>query len=176
MLIHGSKQWMRLLLCAILVFAIGAMPTNAQEKTKIAGKMTITRPERPTLDVGDTPGHQLAMAQEKGTNSSTGEHKFMDNAEVVNLSFSDLAQGNGPHQGYMRVWQMADTVFIKWQGEVTTTLSAEKTPVTTFQGAWFYTKGTGQFQNIEGRGTFKGKFTSETEHTVDWEGEYFIKK
>jgi hypothetical protein len=152
------------------------MPANAQEKTKIAGKMTLTQPERPPLDVGDTPGHHLALSQEKGTNSSTGEHKFMDGAEVLNLSFHDLTQGNGPHQGYLRHCQAADTVFCKWQGEVTTTLSAEKTPVTTFQGAWFYTKGTGQLRGIQGRGTYKGEFISQTDYVVDWEGEYFIKE
>ncbi|MBM3324088.1 MAG: hypothetical protein FJY66_00305 [Calditrichaeota bacterium] len=176
MSIHGSKQWMRLLICVALVVAINVMPSSAQEKTKIAGKMTVASPERPTLDVGDTPGHQLVLAQAKGTNVSTGEHKFMDGAEVVNLSFGDLAQGNGPQQGYAILSQGADTVFCKWQGEVTTTLSAEKARATSFQGAWFYTKGTGQYQNIEGRGIYKGKFVSETEYIAEWEGEYLIKK
>jgi len=174
--IHGSTQWTKLLLCAVLVLAIGVMPLSAQERTKIAGKMTLTQPVRQMLDIGDTPGHQLVMAEAKGMNLSTGEHKFMDSTQAVNMAFDDLAQGNGPQQGYARLWQKADTVFIKWQGEVSTTLSAEKTAVTTFQGAWFYTKGTGQLHNIQGRGTYKGKFISQTDYVVDWEGEYSIKE
>jgi len=174
--IHGSTQWTKLLLCAVFVFAIGVMPLTAQEKIKIAGKMTLTQPTRQAIDIGDTPGHQLVLAEARGMNFSTGEHKFMDSTQAVNMAFDDLAQGNGPQQGYSRLWQKADTVFIKWHGKVTTTLSAEKTQSTTFEGIWSYVKGTGQLRSIQGGGTFKGKFTSATEYMVEWEGEYSIKE
>jgi hypothetical protein len=100
----------------------------------------------------------------------------MDGGEVVNMAFSDLSKGNGPHQGYLILCQAADTVFCRWQGEVTTTLTAEEKPVTTFQGAWYYIKGAGQYQNVQGRGTYNGKYVSQTEYVVDWEGEYFLKE
>lgn len=176
MSIHEFKQWMKWLACILLIAAIAATPSSAQEKIKIAGKMTLTQPGGQATEIGDMPGHQLIFGQERGMNLSTGEHKFLDSAEAVNMNFSDLTQGRGPQQGYLRISSGADTVFIKWQGEVTSTLSPEKTPIISYQGVWFYTRGTGQFHNIQGKGTYKGKFISETEHLVEWEGEYLIKE
>ena len=76
----------------------------------------------------------------------------------------------------MKLTKKDDTVFAKWKGSVMTTLSAEGTPVTTFEGSFSYIKGTGHFENIHGGGTYKGRFISKTIYTVEWEGEYFIEK
>jgi hypothetical protein len=176
MSVQGFKQWGALLVCVALVFAIGVLPSSAQERMKIAGKMTLNQPTRQAMEIGDTPGHEIALGQAQGINISTGEHKFMDSAQVVNMAFDDLTQGNGPEQGYVRLAQKADTVIIKWQGQIGTTLAADKTQKTTFQGAWYTTKGTGQFQNIQAKGSYKGEFVSKTEYTVDWEGEYLLLK
>jgi hypothetical protein len=167
---------MRLLACILLIVAVAAAPSSAQEKIKIAGNLTLTYSQKEAMEVGDTEGHILRFTGATGTNISTAEHMFMDNAHATTMSFADLTKGNGPQQGYLSLCQEADTVFAKWQGEVTTTLSAEKTPIITFQGIWFYTRGTGKFVTIAGKGTYKGKFISETEHLVDWEGEYLLKK
>jgi hypothetical protein len=44
------------------------------------------------------------------------------------------------------------------------------------EGTFSYTKGTALFENIQGGGTYKGKYISEKTYIVEWEGEYFIKK
>ncbi len=126
MVIHGSRHWMRLLVCVALIFGISAALSSAQEKTKVAGKMTLTYSRQETIEVGDTEGHVLRLTELAGPNISTGEHKFMDNTQAVTMSFADLSQGSGHYQGYSRLSQGADTVFVKWQGEVTTTSSPEK--------------------------------------------------
>jgi hypothetical protein len=35
--------------------------------------------------------------------------------------------------------------------------------------------GAGQYENITGNGTYNGQFTSKSEYTVEWEGEYSLK-
>ena len=175
MQIFTSKTVMALFISLALIFAL-TVTTLAQEKTKIAGKMTVTYTKQEKFDVGDTEGHIISMAESEGTNVSTGKHEFMDGAQVVNMSFGDLVKGNGPHQGYIKFTKNGDTSFAKWEGKITTTISAEGTPMTTFEGTFSYIKGTGQFENIHGSGTYKGRFISETTYECDWEAEYFIKK
>ena len=166
---------MSLFISVALIFAL-AVTTLAQEKTKIAGKITVTYTKQEKIDVGDTEGHIFPMAESEGTNVSTGKNEFMDGAQVANMSFGDLVKGNGPQQGYIKFTKNGDTTFAKWESKVTTTLSDEGTPIITFEGTFSYIKGTGQLENIQGSGTYKGKFTSETTYEWEWEGEYFIKK
>jgi hypothetical protein len=167
---------MALFISLALTFALSTTTSLAQQKTKVAGKMTLAYTKQETMNIEDTAGHNMSLGQSDGTNISVGTHKFMDSAQVVNISFGDLAQGNGPHQGYVKFAKQADTTFAKWQGKVTTTLSPEGSPITTFEGTFAWMKGIGQFANIQGSGTYKGKFVSQTTYTVEWEGEYSIKK
>jgi hypothetical protein len=55
---------------------------------------------------------------------------------------------------------------------VSTTLAPDKTPHTTFAGTWTYVSGTGKYQGIRGGGTYQGHFSSPTEYTIEWKGEY----
>jgi hypothetical protein len=138
---------------------------------KIAGTFAGKYAEQHPLTVADADGHVLLMGRVQGLNRSTGPTPYMDQAEVTNLEFADLAQGNGPQQGYITMRSGADTVISRWNGKVTTTLSPDKTPLTRFEGTWTKVKGTGRYQGITGSGTYKGRFTSPTEYTVDWKGE-----
>ena len=59
---------------------------------------------------------------------------------------------------------------------MSTSYSSKGTPVTTFEGTFSCTKGTGQYARIQGRGVFKGKMISWEFRTFEWEGEYWIKR
>ncbi len=161
-----------------LAFILAFTPTMtaAQEMTKIAGEIKAVYTKQDTAAVGDTEKHNLTLAISEGPNASTAEHKFMDGAQMVNYSFGDLVGGNGPHQGYTIFTKNGDSAYAKWQGKVTTTLSAEGVPATTFEGTTTWIKGTGKFENIQGTGTYKGEFISKTEYAVSWEGKYSIKE
>jgi hypothetical protein len=110
----------------------------------------------------------------EGTNVNTGETEFMDGAQILNMSYTDVTQGNGFNQGYVRFTKEGDTTFAEWQGKIKTEVMSEGDPVTSFEGAFTYIKGTGSLVNIKGEGTFKGEFTSKTEYTVEWQASYFI--
>ena len=112
----------------------------------------------------------------EGINVSTGKKKFMDGAKVVAVEFGDYVEGNGPNLGYGKMTLNGDVVFWKSEGKSITTLSPDGTPITTFEGTYTVIKGAGQYENIQGSGTFKGKLISATKAIYEWEGESFIKK
>lgn len=160
-------------LAAALPLAAVSLPgwSPAPGVSRIAGTFTARYEEQYPLPVPDAEGHALILGRVQGVNRSTGQTAYMDRGEVTSLEFGDLVQGNGAHQGYICMRQGADTVVSKWNGTVTTTLSPEKTPLTSFTGTWTKIKGTGRYQGATGKGTYKGRFTSPTEYTVDWQGE-----
>lgn len=160
----------------ILILAFTPTMTTAQEMMKIAGEIKAAYTQKDSIAVGDAEGHVLSLAISEGPNVSTAEHEFMEGATVLNYSFNDLVGGNGLHQGYVRFTKNGDTAFGKWRGKVTTVISAEGAPTTTFEGTTTWIKGTGKFENIQGTGTYNGAFISKTEYEVEWEGEYSIKE
>jgi hypothetical protein len=141
---------------------------------KVAGEMALTVTDENKVEVGDVENHVLNMTQYEGTNISVGEQELMDGAQVVNMGFSDLVMGNGPHQGYVKLIKGDDMAVAHWEGMVTTVVSEEGKPHTTFKGTYTYTGGAGQYQGIQGTGTYSGMFTSETTIKTEWAGEYFI--
>jgi hypothetical protein len=163
-----------IVLVGLCVLAFGMTSAFAQDMMKIAGKMEATYVKHEPMEVGDTDEHMMILGRSEGTNTSTGEHMFMDGAQLVNVSFADLVKGNGPHDGYIRFTKGEDAVYAKWQGTVTTMMSDEGTPMMSFEGTFTYTGGMGQYMGIKGSGTYKGHFTSETDYVTEWEGEYAL--
>jgi hypothetical protein len=139
---------------------------------KIAGSAELSYTKHETLDVPDAPGHQLLLGQTTGTDKNTGPTDYFADASAVNVETADLAQGNGPHQGYYTMGKGADTAVAKWHGTVTTTMSPDKQPMTSFSGTWRYVHGAGQYANLKGSGTYKGHFLAQDRYAVTWEGTY----
>jgi hypothetical protein len=146
-----------------------------QPKIKAAGTQTMTVATRDTMAVGNLEGHVLALMRSTGTNAATGTTKFLDGAQLVTTSFSDLVKGNGPHHGYSTIVQGENSIFTEWKGTVTT-VPGEKEPLMSFAGTFTWTNGTGEYAKISGSGTYKGHFTSPTAYTVEWSGEYSLGK
>jgi hypothetical protein len=69
-----------------------------------------------------------------------------------------------------------DSAIGKLEGKIITELSSEGTPVAIIEANLTWIKGTGQFKNIQGVVTAKGRYISENIYIVEWEGEYWIGK
>lgn len=138
---------------------------------KIAGTFTMRYVTQEKLSIPDVAGHLLLLTESQGTNRNSGPADFMAGAQVAIRELADLAQGNGSHQGYVTLWHGADSTVVKFNGKVTTTMSPDGSPRTTFRGSWTEVRGTGQYVGIQGGGTYKGAFSSPTDFTVDWVGE-----
>jgi hypothetical protein len=147
-------------------------PSPARERVSIAGTFTMAYVKREMVQIPDAPGHLLIVAEARGSNRNTGPSDFMSGAQASALETLDLVQGSGSTQGYVVQAKDADSVFVGIKGRVTTTMSPQGSPSTTFEGNWVFLRGTGQYRGIKGSGTFRGRFTSQTEYTVDWKGEY----
>lgn len=138
---------------------------------KIAGTFTMRYVTQEKLSIPDGAGHVLLLTDARGTNRNSGPGDFMAGAQVAIREILDLAQGNGSSQGYVTLWQGADSTVVKINGKVTTTMSPDGSPRTTFTGSWTEVRGTGQYAGIQGGGTYRGAFSSPTDFTVDWTGQ-----
>jgi hypothetical protein len=132
----------------------------------ISGAITLTVTKQEVLPVTAQSGDMLMLVETHGTNKSTN---WMDNAQVVNKEIDFLLQGNGPQHGYITFAKGEDTVDVKWSGVVSTAMANGQAQIS-FHGSWEQLKGTGKYQGIHGRGSYKGHFISQTEYVVDWVG------
>ena len=65
----------------------------------------------------------------------------MDGAQLILMATRDLVNRNGPHEGYLKLTKSGDTVFAKWNGKITTTLSADDSPIMKVEGLSLLRKG-----------------------------------
>lgn len=147
------------------------------KKFKVAGKQTLAYTRQERANVGDVESHMVSMIESEGINISTGETEYMNGAQVINVVTSDLVNFNGPIQGYSITKKKEESVFGKFTGKITTTISADGTPVAVIEDirlTWVF--GTGRFKNIKGAAIAKGRYISKNIYLADWEGEYWIEK
>lgn len=165
-----SKKLLLLLISLFAIFAFGVTTSLAQEKTKVKGKRFGVFTSGDSVKVEDTEGHTIATGMSKGVDVVQG-------SVFLNWSTSDMVKGNGTHQGYVKtMFKDGDVIYGKWQGNISTTMSPKGIPLVTFEGTWSWTEGTGKWKNVQGNGTYKGKFIGPGIFTYDWEGEYLSKK
>jgi len=155
-----SRSTLALLAASSLVMSV---PVYAEA---ISGAITLKVTKQEVLPVTAQNGDMLMLVETHGTNKSTN---WMDDAQVVNKEIDFLLQGNGPQHGYITFAKGDDTVDVKWSGIVSTAM-ANGQPQISFHGTWEQLKGTGKYQGIQGKGSYKGHFISQTEYVVDWVG------
>ena len=143
-------------------------------KYSIAGKETMAYNKVDRVSVGDMEGHMVSLLVGEGINVSTGNDTFGDGAQISVIVTSDLVNFNGPFQAYSIMTKKGDSVFSRAEGKIAPTVTAGGDTALIMEGTLTFYKGTGQYENIKGNGTFKGRFLSSILYTLDWEGEYWI--
>lgn len=155
-----------------VVLAAGLLAASPPaERTSIAGVISLKYNQQHALPVAGPAGPVLLLNQSTGTNRNTGKADYMAGADATTREIADLTQGNGSHQGYITFAKGGDTTVSRWQGKVVTTLGADRKPATQFEGTWTLASGTGKYDGISGKGTYKGRLVSPTELSVEWAGE-----
>ena len=107
----------------------------------------------------DVPNHEV------GQEVQLSEIKFSHPAfkvkeEWVYNQFNYVG-GSGPHWGtFVDVHEDGSQTFGKYEGAQKTVANADGSWVTTWEGTYKYTGGSGKFKNIKGSGTYKGKASS----------------
>jgi hypothetical protein len=176
MQIHSTIK-IKILIFLFLLFTILISALNAQDKINIAGKMIIGVTDVKIDQVEDTKNHQFMLVDFKGDNFNIGKHIYMDSSQVTIFVFEDRVvkdNDGGLQKGYIKFSAKNDTVFAKFDGKVKFTLSDTGSLITSFGGIFSFLKGTGQYENIKGKGTYKGSFISKGTASLEWSGEFYI--
>jgi hypothetical protein len=104
-----------------------------------------------TVEVGDAPGHIIGIVEFKGLT-------FFADGEVAthtNPATFDLANGSGPHQGYVvHYFDDGSTSIERYRGEARVSADGKRTMV---EGTFECVGGTGRFAGIKGKGTYRGE-------------------
>ena len=161
-----------------LVLGVTAYSTQlmAKEKQfKVAGIITAATSHASGIHIDDQEGHNLTLEEGEGTHKSTGEHSILDGARVTLMGMADHVKGNGVGQGYAKIMLGKDIVYLKHEGKVSTKPPKQGIRNTTFEGTFSFYQGAGRFKNIQGTGTYQGRYISHTIYTLEWEGVYRIK-
>jgi hypothetical protein len=182
MTIQSHLSCKKLMLAATVLLAglgisAAANPCSAQDAVTISGTFDCTYTKKEASPVGQAAeAHILMLDVCRGKNTNKGATDYMDGASVQDQEIIDLAQGNGPDLGYCTITKGADSIRVRYEGQIATTLNADKTPNTTLNGKWTFVSGVGQYAGVAGSGTYTGKMVSETTYRVDWTGYYSLAK
>ena len=159
----------------IAAFVVVSLSFSAQaaEKKKVMGTNKhgplISRTVVPPAP-GDDPKHELvALMIRRDTTTSPDPH--WDGTEQIVYEQIDQVEGTGTHRGYYRrLFKNGDTDYGPFEGKQKTTFKEDGSWEATWEGTYKVTGGTGNFKNIKGAGTYRGKATAQGAST-EWEGE-----
>ena len=156
----------------IAAFVVVSLSFSAQaaEKKRITGTDKHGLPiSRAIVSPGDDPKHELVLMIRRDTTTSPDSE--WNETEVMVYGQTDQVAGTGTHRGYVRrLHKNGETTHGSYEGTHKTTVKADGSSDTTWEGKWQFTGGTGKFKHIKGSGTYRGKRTAEGTST-EWEGE-----
>jgi hypothetical protein len=157
-----------------LVFVLGALAlaVPAPAQTKIGGTLQCAKPAiSQSAEVGDHPGHVLALAQDKCTWTKPMEIDGVETKDDVGTGISDIRGSRSSDRGYdVTTMANGDKLFVRSSGS--TTIKGEMAD--SGAGRWSFAGGTGKFKGIKGSGTFKMTGSRDGSATIDVEGDYTL--
>ncbi len=134
--------------CVIASLTVGA--AWAEQSVTDKGRVVYHNAKVDAMEVGDAPGHVLAIADQRGLQINQAGEVGQWSTRV----FLDLTNGTGPHFSYTIVtFEDKSTAITKANG--VTTARADGT--STFEGSFEYIGGSGRFSGIKGGGKYAGK-------------------
>lgn len=158
----------------LVVFLFLSFSVLAVAQTKISGTVKCGNPDQfQKIDVGDKPGHALAVSQGKCTWTKPMTIAGIQTKDDVGTNMEDMTASSAHDLGYvLGTMTNGDKFTVYTDG--TDTLKDGKPESTT--GTWSFVSGTGKLRGIKGKGTFKGKPDAEGAMIIDVEGEYTLPK
>ena len=160
---------MRQTALCLLALAAFAIPANAQ--TKFTGKAHCAKGDPAyTIDVGDKPGHALAMRKAACTwsDGAIDGVAVKTGADAATTEVSGTtARDNGFHTATL---ENGDKFTVRFNGAMT----MGKDGSGPFEGKWTFVSGTGKLKGIKGSGTYKGTGNADGSGDVTVEGDYTL--
>jgi hypothetical protein len=140
---------------ATLASLLAAHAALAQQRCKFAyeGGTETTYPQQLRLDVGDIPGHIIAIFEvHHGPNPSAKPNcEGFKVVDKLTHGFADVIDRNGRAWGYTTMTlDNGDKIYTKYSGNVIAATGAEGAPMTMFNGTSTWTGGTGRYLGVRG--------------------------
>jgi len=137
---------------------------------QVGGKMTCKTTEQHSIPVEGDPGHVLVVQIETCVGSASGESARFDGGQQTWFEVDDLVKGSGMIHGYeLAKYKDGSTGTTSYAGAQVATMIDGK-PQWTALGTFEQMRGTGSMANVQIRGTWTAKPTSETEFVMGWVG------
>jgi len=133
------------------------LATCAGAQTKISGTGKCGKPEQQqSIEVGDRPGHVLAIVKQSCTWTTPIEMAGVKSKEYTAVISSDISGGKANDRGYVIVtMDNGDKVFVRVNSG--TSMMGKDGGAMSDEGTWSYAGGTGKFKGLKGKGSYKGK-------------------
>jgi len=153
---------------------VSALATVASAQTKMSGTNECGKPEaQHMLEVGDHPGHALAIGQAKCAWTKPWEIEGIQSKAGVSTASDDIHGSRSRTRGYyVDTMANGDKAFFRYEGPMTLKEGAAQSA----EIKWTLTGGTGKLKGVKGQGTCAGKGGAEGAFTWECEGEYELAK
>ena len=168
---HVSFRRFAALVAIMVGVSLATAPAQADGKRKRSGTNTfVSTLQKNTSAVGDVPGHEISqqIALQRTTKSS--DPALLD-MQLTDFGQVDEVAGTGNHRGYsMAVLKDGSSSPARYEGTHKTTVKADGSWDSIFEGKYWLLPGTGKMKNVKGEGTYKCKYTVDG-GACDWEEE-----
>jgi hypothetical protein len=160
------KKQFALYALAALVTAAFALDAAAEKIEQTLSKSNPRTASRSAVAIDDVPNHEvgqeLIFSDMKSTNPT-----FKVKEEWVYNIFNYVG-GTGPHRGtFVDTHEDGSHTMGNYDGAQKTVSNPDGSWVSTWEGKYRYTGGSGKYKNIKGEGTYKGRATSTGEYRED---------
>jgi len=151
-----------------------ALSALAGAQTKISGTVKCAKPDQQQkIDVGDKPGHAVAISQGKCTWTKPMQIAGIQTHEDVGTVSEEITSTSSHAQGYV-LGTMSNGDKFTVRTQETDTLKDGKPQGAT--GTWKFASGNGKMKGIKGGGKFTGKPDADGGMVYEVEGEYTLPK
>lgn len=151
-----------------------ALSLFAAAQTKISGTVKCGKPDQfQKIDVGDKPGHCMAISQGKCTWTKPMDLGIGQTKEDVGTSSMDLTGAGAETDGYVvGTLTSGDKIFVQTDGK---DVNKNGKPEST-SGKWKFVGGSGKAEGIKGGGTYTGKADADGNMVIEVKGTYSLGK
>jgi hypothetical protein len=138
---------------ALALFTIADV--SAQERCKIGWELLASDSkytQQLAIDVGDIPGHQVRVLElHRVYLTAKPNCEGLKWTESWGRGYSDYVDRNGRTWGYTVVTlENGDKIYMEWTGTSQTSVGADGSKKTTYEGTARWTGGTGKYQGVRG--------------------------